>query len=90
MSERPNPPLSKSGIHRKVMQFFLDNEGSIDTPRGISTWINENIKVVRTALEELVLSGLLKAHRTSSTVGYSCPFSKKKLVKLLAKTKEKK
>ena len=66
------------------MLFFVENEGSIDTPRGISAWINENIKIVRVALEDLVEAGLLKAHRTSSTVGYSCPLTKKELKTIAA------
>ncbi len=78
MSPRPKN-LLKSTLHRKIMLFFAENEGSIDTPRGISAWINENIKTVRVALEDLVEVEFLKAHRTSSTIGYSCPLSKKEL-----------
>ena len=69
------------------MLFFSENQGSIDTPRGVSTWINENIQGVRTALEELVKIGWLKAHRTSSTVGYSCVLGKKELHKVVAQLK---
>ena len=62
----------KSTTHRKIMFFFAENLGSVDTPRGISAWTNGNIKGVRTALEDLVKDGLLRAHRTSSTVAFSC------------------
>ena len=72
----------KSKIHRKLMIFFVENEGSVDTPRGLSAWTNENIKKVTTALEELAAAGFLKAHRTSSTVGYSCALNRKDLKSL--------
>jgi hypothetical protein len=76
-------PKSESRARRKIIQFFMDNEGSIDTPRGISTWINEGLPVVLRALEDLVKSGVLKAHRTSSTVGYSSKRSKHGLSEIL-------
>ena len=85
MKPKPHSFLD-SGIHRKVMLFFLENQGSIDTPRGVSAWVNENIKTVRVVLEDLVKSGFLKAHRTSSTVGYSSalpPKAASKMVKNL-------
>jgi len=72
----------KSKIHRKLMLFFFENEGSVDTPRGLSAWTNENKKKVTAALEELAAAGFLKAHRTSSTVGYSCALNRKDLKSL--------
>ncbi len=72
----------KSKVHRKLIAFFAENQGSVDTPRGLATWTNENIKKVTAALEDLVAVGFLKAHRTSSTVGYSCALNKKDLKSL--------
>ena len=72
----------KSKIHKKLILFFVENEGSVDTPRGLSAWTNENTKKVTIALEELAASGFLKAHRTSSTVGYSCALNRKDLKSL--------
>ncbi len=80
--------IRKSKIHHKIALFFIENDGSIDTPRGVSTWINENIKTVRIALEDLVKIGFLTAHRTSSTIGYSCALTKKELAKLTEKLKK--
>lgn len=80
--------ILKSNIHRKILLFFIENQGSIDTPKGVSTWINENLQTVRIALEDLVTLGLLKAHRTTSTIGYSCPLSKQKLASLAAQLKK--
>ena len=75
----------KSKIHKKILLFFVENQGSIDTPRGLAVWTNENIKKVTQALEDLVTEGLLKAHRTSSTVGYSCVMNKKQLQALTSR-----
>ena len=72
----------RSNIHRKLMSFFIENEGSVDTPRGLAVWTNENVKNVTVALEELVIAGFLRAHRTSSTVGYSCVLNRKALKSL--------
>ncbi len=75
-------PYLKSKIHKEIILFFIENEGSIDTPRGLSAWTNENVKKVTAALEELAAAGFLKAHRTSSTVGYSCALNRKDLKSL--------
>ena len=77
-------PYLRSRVYRKLMLFFVENEGSVDTPRGLSAWTNENIEKVTVALEELAAIGFLKAHRTSSTVGYSCALNQKDLKSLTA------
>lgn len=74
----------KSKTHRKILIFFAENQGSIDTPRGISAWINEGIQGVRMALEDLVRIGVLRAHRTTSTIGYSCALTQAELQKALS------
>jgi hypothetical protein len=76
------PRVPHSKIHRKIVLFFTENQGSIDTPRGVSAWVNEGLKSVREALEDLVRAGILKAHRTSSTVAYSCELAAKDLARL--------
>ena len=78
----------KSRIHRKIMRFFAENQGSIDTPRGVSTWIGEGMGRVGVALEDLVRTGFLKAHRTPSTIGYSCLLSKKELGALASRLED--
>ena len=80
--------IPKSAIERKILLFFIENEGSIDTPRGVSAWINENIRGVRLALEKLADIGYLKAHRTPSTVGYSCALEKKELAAIRMELKK--
>ncbi|MDO8525936.1 MAG: hypothetical protein Q7S07_05575 [Candidatus Omnitrophota bacterium] len=61
----------QSEIHAKIMQFFHENQASIDTPRGIATWVAEERSKVMSALEDLVKAKVLVAHRTTSTTGYS-------------------
>ena len=88
MVKKPSHFNSRSKTQQKIMLFFAENDGSVDTPRGISAWINENINTVRRSLEDLVESGFLKAHRTSLTIGYSCLLSKTALAKIYLKYKK--
>lgn len=88
MFTKPAPKILRSALYQKILGFFLENEGSVDTPRGIATWIGESLVKVRAALEKLAEMGCLKAHRTSSTIGYSCLLSKKKLSSLVPGSKE--
>ena len=63
--------IFRSEINVKVINFFHENQASIDTPRGVATWIGEERSKVKIALEDLVKAKILVAHRTSSTTGYS-------------------
>ena len=77
-----------SEIHRKIITFFHENQASIDTPRGVATWIGEDRTKVKTALEDLVKLKILIAHRATSTTGYSYTRDEKlisKISKLLSK-----
>ena len=60
-----------SKIHAKIIIFFHENQASIDTPRGVATWIGEEREGVKNALEDLVKIKVLVAHRSTSTTGYS-------------------
>ena len=78
----------RSDIHLKVIRFFHENQASIDTPRGVATWIGEERSKVKAALEDLVAADILTAHRATSTTGYSYTCDAKiisKLGKLLKK-----
>ena len=61
----------KTDIHRKIIAFFHENQSSIDTPRGVATWIGEERARTKAALEDLVRLKILIAHRSTSTTGYS-------------------
>ena len=80
--------IFRSELHLKVLKFFHENQASIDTPRGVSTWIHEDRTKVKKALEELVGMKILVAHRSTSTTGYSYTRNLKiisKIEKLLKK-----
>ena len=61
----------QSELHVKIIKFFHENQASIDTPRGVSTWVREERLKVGKALEDLVKLKILTAHRATSTTGYS-------------------
>ncbi len=72
--------IFKCESRKKIVSFFYQNSTAVDTLRGIVTWTGLSEKEVVKALEELVDSGILIAHRTSGTVGYAYT-SDKKLIK---------
>lgn len=83
--------MLRSAIHLKVISFFYENQASIDTPRGVATWIGEERSRVKKALEDLVSVEILVAHRSTSTTGYSYTRDSKimvKIGKLLKKNKK--
>ena len=63
--------IFRSEINVKIVTFFHENQASIDTPRGVATWVGEDRAKVKAALEDLVKAKILVAHRTTSTTGYS-------------------
>ena len=78
----------QSELHLKIIKFFHENQASIDTPRGVSTWVHEDRAKVKRALEDLVGLKILVAHRATSTTGYSYTRDPKiisKIEKLLKK-----
>ncbi|MDD5428786.1 MAG: hypothetical protein PHI58_06115 [Candidatus Omnitrophica bacterium] len=82
--------IFRSDIHLKIIKFFHENQASIDTPRGVATWIGGERAKVKNALEDLVKADILVAHRATSTTGYSYTSDDKlisKIAKLLKKTK---
>lgn len=80
----------QSDLHLKITKFFHENQASIDTPRGVSTWVREDRNKVKQALEDLVKLKILIAHRATSTTGYSYTRNAKvisKIEKFLKKRK---
>ena len=65
-----NKKILSSPIHLKIIKFFHENQSSIDTPRGVATWIGEDRAKVKLALEDLVKDKILIADRATSTTGY--------------------
>ena len=82
--------IFRSEIHVKIITFFHENQASIDTPRGVATWVGEERAKVMKALEDLVRAKILVAHRATSTTGYSYTSDDKlisRIEKLLKKKK---
>ena len=71
-----------SDIHREIIKFFQENPTCIDTAKGISVWINQDMIKVRKALTDLVRHNILIAHKVTSTTGYSYT-QDKKIIRLL-------
>lgn len=57
-------------INRKIVKFFLENPSSVDTSRGIATWINENVNKTEKALKELAKAKILTPHGNDATSAY--------------------
>ena len=74
--------IVESDIHLKVLTFFHENQASIDTPRGVATWIGEERSKVKATLEDLVKARILVAHRATSTTGYSYTSDEKLIAKV--------
>ena len=58
-------------INRKIIKFFLENPSSVDTARGIATWINEDADDTESALKELSRAKILIPHGNGVTAAYS-------------------
>lgn len=67
----------KSDIHKKIILFFHQNPSSIDTPRGVATWINYDRPKVNKALKELSKHKILNVHKSATATGYSYTTDKK-------------
>lgn len=74
--------IFRSEIHCKIAAFFHENQASIDTPRGVATWVGEERSKVKLALEDLVKAKILIAHRATSTTGYSYTSDRKLIARI--------
>ncbi len=63
--------LLKNEVAKKILLFFYENPHSIDTPKGIATWISCDPNNVLKVLNTLVKEGILLIHRTASINAYS-------------------
>jgi len=69
-------------INRKIVRFFLENPFSIDTSRGIATWINEDANKTERALRNLAKAKILISHKTALTSAYACTTDKHTISKI--------
>jgi len=72
----------QSDLHVKIMRFFHENPSSIDTPRGVATWVKSDRAKVKRALEDLVGLQILVAHRSTSTTGYGYTIDAKTIARI--------
>lgn len=63
--------IAKSQLHKEIISFFHENPSSLDTPRGVATWVRGDVASVKKILDELAAIGILIAHKATSTTGYS-------------------
>ena len=76
-------------INRKIIRFFLENPSSIDTSRGIATWINENADRTEKALQTLAKAKILILHKTALTRAYACTTDKRTISKIRLRLEQK-
>jgi len=69
----------KSALYHKIIKFFAEHPGSIDTSRGIATWIGESIPRTDKALKELAKAKILISHVNRNTRAYGFTTDKKLL-----------
>lgn len=84
--------ILKDPIKIKILTFFNENPHSIDTPRGVATWIGHPRGMAKRALEELAKSGILIPHKVPSTTGYAYTHNPTVIIKInkFLKSKSKK
>jgi len=56
---------------KEVLMFFYQNQASVDSVGGVSTWVRNEREEVQSALDELVKLGVLEEDSTDSAKGYS-------------------
>ncbi len=76
-------------INRKIIRFFLENPSSIDTSRGIATWINENVDRTEKALQALAKAKILILHKTELTSAYAYTTDKRTISSIRLRLEQK-
>lgn len=69
MKEKLNNILKKE-LAMKIVMFFYQNQSSMDSVGGVSTWVQKSREEVRDTLESLVAIGVLEKDSTGGTEGY--------------------
>ena len=63
--------IMQDQLAKEILTFFFQNQSSVDSVSGISTWVRNEREVVEIALEELVKLGVVEEDSTGSAKGYS-------------------
>lgn len=74
--------ICQSKLNLKILSFFHQHSGAIDTPRGLAAWLNHDCDEVKKALEELAEQGVLLAHKMRATAAYGLTQNKKTIKEL--------
>lgn len=80
--------ILNSHLKIKIMKFFAENPASVESVRGISTWINKDKNEVKKALSELAAEGVIKKYVGATTTGYSFIANRKLCKKIINFIKE--
>lgn len=79
--------ILKQKLAMEIVKFFYENQASIDSVGGVSTWVQTGRQEVRDMLEALVDLGVLKKDSTGGTEGY-CYTGDKKTMKIVEELME--
>ena len=82
--------ILKDRTTRDILKFFYQNQASIDSVGGISTWVRDDRKKVQSALDELVKLRVLEEDSSGAAKGYSYTRDEKivKIIEGLARDAE--
>ncbi len=71
MTKTITSTINDSALCRQVATFFLENEGAMDTVKGIATWwLHCDEMAAQAALDQLIACGVVTVHTLSSGVIY--------------------
>ncbi len=74
--------LLKSELHYKILKFFKENPSSLETIKGITSWIGENKHKVKEAVDEIEKHNFLIKHESDDVTGYGLTYDEKLIKKL--------
>lgn len=63
--------ICESSLNLKIISFFHENPSIVDTSGGIATWLNQDRKKIKKALDYLAGQNILVSHRSGSTTAYA-------------------
>ena len=74
--------ICASQLNLRIISFFHEHPATVDTSRGIATWLNYDRKQIEQALDYLSSQNILISHRTGSTIAYAYTQDKKIVKKI--------
>lgn len=74
--------ILQSPVRLKIVSFFHKHPSTVDTARGVATWVNHDLKGIEKALEKLASVNILIAHRTNYVTAYAYTQNKDIILKI--------